>query len=124
MLQPGFEPGARPREGREFGHYSTGARPTRRKSPRHDSNVRLLLYREASWPLDHGEKDWAGVDTASCLGGLLCRLSYQSTPGKTTGKCVFADWIAPAGYSRNSAKTHEFTCRVKRVSLIGRSPVV
>ena len=25
MLQPGFEPGARPREGREFGHYSTGA---------------------------------------------------------------------------------------------------
>ena len=26
------------------------------QSPRHDSNVRLLLYREASWPLDHREK--------------------------------------------------------------------
>ena len=25
------------------------------ESPRHDSNVRLLLYREASWPLDHGK---------------------------------------------------------------------
>ena len=25
------------------------------ESPRHDSNVRLLLYREASWPLDYGE---------------------------------------------------------------------
>ena len=27
----------------------------RPESLRHDSNVRLLLYREASWPLDHGE---------------------------------------------------------------------
>ena len=51
-LQPGFEPGVRPREGREFGRYSTGAGL---ESSRHDSNVRLLLYREASSPLDHGK---------------------------------------------------------------------
>jgi hypothetical protein len=26
------------------------------QSPRHDSNVRLLFYREVSSPLDHGEE--------------------------------------------------------------------
>ncbi len=40
MLQPGFEPGDRPRKGREFGRYSTGAMDPSRRRREGASNTR------------------------------------------------------------------------------------